>query len=243
MPKSDYKAVSPEAFAPFLRTGQPKLVVGGQAVNIWATIYIEATAHLAPFLSQDLDLLGDTSTVEDIASSSALKPVWPKERIGSPVIGSFAAKQPDGELASIEVLHSVNGVASAELRETASPVEIAGAEVLVPSPVVLLKAKLANVADIDQSRRNDERHVQLLCALMPRHLRAVQEAFASEEDGERKLVNLLEKLLRIVISVPAPEILKRLRVDARNLFAGLNETPKIRAFLDKRLPRALPEAE
>lgn len=51
----------PAAFASVLAAKEPLLLVGGQAVNLWALYYGERTADLAPFVSHDVDVLGDPS--------------------------------------------------------------------------------------------------------------------------------------------------------------------------------------
>ena len=49
----------PEDFASLLATKEPVLLVGGQAVNLWALYYEARTVELAPFVSRDVDILGD----------------------------------------------------------------------------------------------------------------------------------------------------------------------------------------
>jgi hypothetical protein len=58
----------PGDFAPLLATKEPLLLVGGQAVNLWA-LYSEAhTAELAPFVSRDVDVLGDRETLQTLGN-------------------------------------------------------------------------------------------------------------------------------------------------------------------------------
>jgi hypothetical protein len=50
---------SPDEFAPILASAEQPLVVGGQAVNIWAELYspaVSALTELAPFTSKDADI-------------------------------------------------------------------------------------------------------------------------------------------------------------------------------------------
>ena len=39
--------------------GRHRLLVGGQAINLWALYYENRTKNLAPFVSRDVDILGD----------------------------------------------------------------------------------------------------------------------------------------------------------------------------------------
>jgi hypothetical protein len=45
-----------------LATTEPVLLVGGQAVNLWALYHQDCTKQLAPFVSRDVDVLGDRQT-------------------------------------------------------------------------------------------------------------------------------------------------------------------------------------
>jgi hypothetical protein len=58
---------------------------------------------------------------------------------------------------------------------------------------------------------------------------------------ERKLIELLERLLSEITTTPATRVLTQLRLDSKPFFEGLGheKLPKLDAFLTKRLPRAL----
>ena len=56
---SDLIARPPQDFVSVLATEESLFLVGGQAVNLWALYYIERTSDLSPFVSRDLDVLGD----------------------------------------------------------------------------------------------------------------------------------------------------------------------------------------
>ena len=49
----------PGDFGRLLATKEPVLLVGGQAVNLWALYYRDRTADLAPFVSRDVEVLGN----------------------------------------------------------------------------------------------------------------------------------------------------------------------------------------
>lgn len=61
-------------FASLLATKEPVLLVGGQAVNLWALYYESRTAELAPFVSRDVDVLGDRDTLTALAKVAGTKP-------------------------------------------------------------------------------------------------------------------------------------------------------------------------
>ncbi len=69
---------------------------------------------------------------------------------------------PGKEPLLIEVINSVNGLTSEDLADP-DLLELRPGQVYrVPSPIILLKAKLANATQLDQTRRQDVRHVQML---------------------------------------------------------------------------------
>lgn len=63
MHPSDAAPRPPEDFAAVLAANEPLLMVGGQAVNLWALYYRDETKDFAPFVSRDADILGDRDTL------------------------------------------------------------------------------------------------------------------------------------------------------------------------------------
>jgi len=118
-----------------------------------------------------------------------------------------------------------------------------GVQVRLPGPIALLRAKIANVADLSQTGRQDGRHVRILAQLMPAYLADVQAAVAAGRLDERALLGLLERLLKAVTSAKARRVLGALSVGSRLLFREITAEPpsKVHAFVTRRLPRVLPE--
>lgn len=72
--RSDAEPRPPEDFALLLATKEPVLLVGGQAVNLWALNYETRTAALAPFVSRDVDALGDRATLVALGKLAGTNP-------------------------------------------------------------------------------------------------------------------------------------------------------------------------
>ncbi|MEI6862575.1 MAG: hypothetical protein WCL04_10035, partial [Verrucomicrobiota bacterium] len=233
----------PADFAPVLATEKPLLLVGGQAVNLWALYYREHTAELAPFVSHDVDVLGDRETLEMLGKLAGVKPQFFPLRPPSNEVGVVIAKDTAGQPMLIEVLRYVHGVGDKELREPIYTLAIGEGQVRVqvPGPIALLQAKIANVADLKQTGRQDARHVRILVQLMPGYLKDLKRATAEGSLEERKLIELAERLLAVVTTAKARKIFGQLQLDPRGLFARLDaeQLTKLRAFLEKRMPRAL----
>jgi len=238
---SDAEPRPPEDFAPLLATKEPVLLVGGQAVNVWAIYYESRTRALAPFVSRDVDVLGDRETLTALGKLAGTKPQFFSVRPPTNEIGVVIAKDQQGRPLLIEVLRFVHGVTNEALREPAYTVALGKTNVQVPGPIVLLQAKIANVADLTQTGRQDSRHVLILAQVLPAYLGDLQEAALAGRLEERKLIELLECLLGVVTAKKAKTVFAKLSLDATELFAGLGHAklPRLRSFLEKRLPRAI----
>jgi len=236
---------SPEDFAAVLACGEPLFLVGGQAVNLWALYYHERTADLAPFVSRDMDVLGDRATLTRIATRAGAKPQFFPMRPPTNEVGVVMAKGADGQPLLIEVLAHLHGIGNDDLCQPAYTMAIgqSGVQVRLPGPIALLRAKIANVADLSQTGRQDGRHVRILAQLMPAYLADVQAAVAAGRLDERALLGLLERLLKAVTSAKARRVLGALSVGSRLLFREITAEPpsKVHAFVTRRLPRVLPE--
>ncbi len=231
----------PNDFASLLATTEPVLLVGGQAVNLWALYYGKRTAELAPFVSRDVDVLGDRATLESLARLVGAKPQFFPLKPPSNEVGVVIAKDPQGLPLLIEVLRYVHGISNEELQDPVYTVAIGKTEVRLPGPIALLQAKISNVADIAQKGRQDARHVLILTRLLPAYLEDIQDAAADERISERTMIDLLERLLAVVTTAKAKKVFASMRFEPTELFAtlGHKKLPKLRAFLEKRVPRSL----
>jgi hypothetical protein len=233
----------PADFAPVLATPEPLFLVGGQAVNLWALYYRARTVELAPFVSRDADVLGDRATLTALGKLAGTEPQFFPLRPPSNEVGVVIAKDANGLPLLVEVLRYVHGVSEKDLRDPVYTLEIGDGpvQVQVPGPIALLQAKIANVADLQQTGRQDARHVVILARLLPAYLEDLRRAATEGRMEERKLIDFLERLLAVVRSDEGREVLERLKITPHALFSGLQteRLPKLKAFLEKRLPRAL----
>jgi hypothetical protein len=240
---SDAEPRPPADFAPLFATKEPLLLVGGQAVNLWALFYKDQTTDLAPFVSRDADILGDRETLEALGKMAGAKPQFFPLKPPSNEIGVVIAKDAHGSPMLIEVLRHVHGATNEELREPAYTLAIGENQVRVqvPGPIALLQAKIANLADLNQTGRQDGRHVLILARLLPAYLKDLCQSAAESRMTERKLIVYMERLLTVVTSPAGQKALSGLKIDPRSLYSGLdsNELPKLSAFLRKRLPHTL----
>lgn len=242
--KPSSTASQPLDYASILASDEPLFLVGGQAVNLWALYYHERTAALSPFVSHDLDVLGDRNTLRRIARTANVEPQFFPSRPPTNEIGSIIAQSIDGNPLSVEVLDRVHGISTEELRNPEYTIGIgdSGVIVRVPGPIALLKAKIANYADIPQAGRQDGRHIRILAILMPSYLTDLEASVSDRRIGEREMLTLLERLLAIVTSKKGRCVFKELVICGKSMFSEIQplSSSKLQTFMSKRLARALP---
>lgn len=241
MPDPKSKPRGPGELADLLATKKPLLIVGGQAVNLWALHYYERAADLAPFVSRDIDILGDRETLEEVATLVKGKPEFFPMRPPTNVLGVVVAHDKEGDPILIEVLRYAHGVDEEELREPTYSFVIGKNRipVLVPGPVALFKAKVANLADLSQEGRQDGKHVQILARILPDYWKDMVAAVDSGKVEERKLMKHLEATLTVATSAKGKTVLKKLSIETKSLFEGIGSTKltKVQGFITKRMIR------
>jgi len=186
--------------------GELPVIVGGHAVNIWALTYaLRLGSRLnpyAPFTSKDLDLWGPKEILDSLAQKYGVKITLSPPR--SPGIGYVII--PKGSLQlKVELLISVNGLRRAELENTFDLV-IQGTEVRVLDAISCLKAKIANAADIDQTSRQDVKHVQIMKICAHEFAKDLIALGDQKQVSERLVVNRLEDLRETIGSPKAAAV-------------------------------------
>ena len=241
MPKPDTSPRTPDDFSQYLATKEPLLLVGGQAVNLWALYYHKVTIDLAPFVSRDIDILGRRETLKEIAQLAGLKPNYFKLKPPSNEVGYIMPNDTDDTPMLIEVLRWVNGATMEDLEANAVTFKIGEQDIAVrvPAPIVLLQAKLSNVATINQDGRQDRKHVQILHRVIPEYLKDYAKLVYEGSKPERALIEILNLLLLIMKQDPTKEVFKELGLSRKVLFNRIEtkDLPKVEAFMRHQLRR------
>lgn len=237
------EATRPEAFDDiFSRPGV--IVVGGHAVNLWASYYAprgdKELRSFAPFLSKDGDIfLRD----KDLARAVAAAAGWkfrnnPEAR--SPVLGHIYLEK-DGRELTVDVLRSVRGLTDTDLNATETIKFGDGRTYSVPAPEVMLKAKLANLRTLGQENRQDLRHVQILIACCRHYLEEAYAVALKGEITERSVVERFSDTLGIVRAPEAKSLMEAHQlslmaaIPARSSLKDLARFPRLSAFYDHQL--------
>lgn len=172
----DYRALFVGADAP--------TVVGGQAINLWAIVYLDRDVrNRVVHGSHDMDVV---SGAKALAFLKTL-PDWkfsptPMKHFGVGITAKLQSVAPDGRVLLVEVLHSVAGLGDADLRRV-SEVAVRGIKYRLLDPIAMLKAKAYNVRKFKQDGdppRHDREHLELIARCVPEFLRELH-------DGARRL--------------------------------------------------------
>jgi hypothetical protein len=147
--------------------GLDAVIVGGQAVNLWAIQYSQQSPlmqKLQPFASEDLDFYG--GKLEAVICHDALGgDINLNEDFDpSPNAGVVLVKRNDGNL-RIDILASVYGLNDAEITATARTFrgkgKLEGLNLKVLHPVLCLEGKLRCLRGLPQGGRQDLKHVKM----------------------------------------------------------------------------------
>jgi hypothetical protein len=186
------------------------ILVGGQAVNLWAQIYAASLPSLRafePYTSTDADLFGSANMAFVIARRCG----WEFTANADPasiIAATLAKTTPAGAYLEIDVLRDVPGVSEAELQKTAGKARLAPDKYCyLPAPSVLLKAKIANLNQLggqrsDGSPRNDFKHAGMLLEICPHYIRHMARSIGGDVT-EQSVINELNYLHSVVNSAGA----------------------------------------
>lgn len=212
---------TPREFAAVIAGAERPLVVGGQAVGIWAEVYVPAAPALGqfrPFGSKDADIFG----TRQLAQTLALRSGWEFNPVTQPdsiMVASLTKKSSDGgPPLLVEVLREVNGLGPGDLAKDGL-VQLAIGEVYrIPEPSVLLKAKLYNIASLGAlDRPQDLKHARMLMHIVPQHLNEMLAARRSGAASEENVVGAINYLRSIVTWAPCENAGRAHRLDFREL--------------------------
>lgn len=158
--------------------GWAAVLIGGQAVNLWADRYQQDSCEwdeLRPYTSRDLDYHGGLAEAR-----LAMRVLHARGRLNTgsdpgPNAGVLQVALPDGRELLVDILTGVYGVSAAEIERTA--VSWSGVGLLsdltlrVIHPLLLIEAKTASLRGLPQAGRQDAKHLRMLILIVRQWLR------------------------------------------------------------------------
>jgi hypothetical protein len=224
------------------------IIVGGQAVNLWASKYSERVPELneyLPFASEDLDFYG--GKIEAIACNQVLKGqvTLNKDFDPSPNTGVVVADFKEQKI-RIDFLGSVFGLNDTEITDTALTLEgkgeLAGVRLKVLHPILCLEGKLSSIKGLPQAGRQDIKHAKM-SLLFVRELLKDYAATKSSRQG----LKLTERVLKNALSENGLNAWYRhqIKVESAIPFSTIEQLldEKWQKFCSLRLPKALEQIE
>lgn len=224
--------------------GELPIVIGGQAVNLLAILFLNDEPELtkfSPFLSGDCDVLASANWLRTTAEKHTLSYKTFRAGQASPAVGWI--RLPGGEKGEIElqVLRDVLGLTQKEVSNSAFDVMLDGKPVRVLTPMKLLEAKIANLLKIPQEGRHDLEHVQILIHCVRAALRKEIGLMDKGETTARNCINVLEGTVRLITSDDARSVAGKFGVDFTKAIPlaeiRAREEAPFRNFAEKRLGR------
>lgn len=236
----------PAAFSAVLTDPAHPLIVGGQAVNLWAEIYVPTEPELhqfEPFTSKDADIHGNRELAETLHRRSG----WtcrffdePRQSAVAILTKSAAAGTPE---LKVEVLRTVFGIGLDDLNRNQVREIRPGENYRIPAPLVLLKAKLANVARLSVEKRpQDLKHARMLLPICRAYFLEMHAAIGRPDMSERNFLGAVAYASDIVTSNDARAAVSRHALNLAALFPGtLAGSPheKVRRAAREQLPRII----
>ncbi len=174
------ESFTPEQLEPILKLASEcgMILVGGQAVNSWAILLedpeTEPWKSLRPYTSEDADML--CSEIQMLKFAKALsesgwavqvfEPEGKEVKINVGAIrinGKIAGKQ---RFVEMNFLRQLQGVSMQEIAENKEEIPIKTHTIKVIDCLRLLESKTISLNTLDQSQRQDRKHLILCCAAL-----------------------------------------------------------------------------
>jgi len=219
-------------------------IVGGQAVNVWAITYLNPEHTRPPgFGSHDLDVLARIKVSEIIAALPGWKyektPLW---AFTDTRLLKLMSQSEDGRPLVVEVLDKVRGLDREDL-EAVVQIEQEGVKYRLLDPVAMLKAKAANVREIDQAGpppRQDRAHLKIIAQCVPPFLRDAHQQSSANPDLHGKFSKTISRAFKTLLHRHTLKTLLEEGIQPVSLMSPeLKDSPidKVRAACLHQLPR------
>jgi hypothetical protein len=223
-------------------SGEPYILIGGQAVNYWAERYLATEPDLIalqPFTSEDIDFKGNRDDVGHIARQLALTPAYPPKVAMTALAGSIPF-QIGGSKSNIEIVRRVRGV-SESVDSLAVRAQWSGLVIRVIDPVSLLECKLDLAATVPQDDRHDVAHLRILVPCVRAFLGEFLQQVETGEIPARHWLGAATQVLNVTTRHRARKLGAEHQInwsDILPLTAIANsESEKIKSFREQQLAR------
>lgn len=200
------------------QSGDTYFVEGGQAVNYWAE-YIDSEnparplEMLRPFTSKDCDVWVNHTTWERLKKSLGGK----LQKGTSPSDGQLGILTlQEDPLRVVDLMSTVYGIPLQDHPRLLERV-IDNGNIKVMDPIYLFRSKCHCLLGLDQSDRQDARHVRMLALILPEYLSLLTDGFDSENLSDRALLKEIKLLRKILGTNVCRRALAQMEIDPDSL--------------------------
>jgi hypothetical protein len=217
------------------------IIIGGQACNLWALMYEKQEPDLKslrPYTTRDLDVWSGSQ--KDVTATAEVLHATPRlndPTSSAPDMGHFTYRSQKGNLL-IQFLTGAYGVRTdlvIRSRQNYSW-KTYKLNLSVMHPLLSLEAKLGSFYGLDQTGRQDLKHLKMALLYTPAFI--IEKA---KEGKTRDVLRMCQHILALSASVDGLRLYreKRLAIDEAIPVHGLGKIPdeKINKFLQIQLPR------
>lgn len=191
---------------------------GGQAVNFWADYFEQKASSnklhaLRPFTSKDCDIWVSPQAWKDIQNTERGR----LKRSISPIEGQLGILTlQESPLRLVDLLSGVYGIKHEELARLSERAPVFNG-IKVMDPIYLFRSKCHCLLGLDQSDRQDARHVRMMALVLPEYLSLLIDLIDSENLSDRALLKEIKLLRKILNTNVCRRAMKELEIDPNSL--------------------------
>jgi hypothetical protein len=217
-------------------SGVDIILVGGQAINIWAMHYLSRVEDLeqeGPFTSKDVDFLGDQAAVRACADRiPECELLIPKAFDQHSPVNTGVVKfiDADGYPRKLDVLGSVLGLNVEDVKQTAVELQTTEVSFNVMHPVLCMKGRVSLVLAL--GREDEQTFRQMRAAIICAREFLVDLISRGEL---RNVLNWIEHIFGYALRKDGLNMFRRYKIDVFKAVPRDLRLPK--RFLDTRYPQ------
>ncbi len=196
---------------------KPYFLEGGQAVNFWAE-YCSAwdggkLEEFRPFTSDDCDIWISRAALEYLEQKQSGNLV----KGTSPADGQLGVLKLGGNPPlKIDLLTNVYGIPPIQYERLVQR-SLTVNDVTVIDPLNLFLSKCHCLLELDQTGRQDEKHMKMLCLILPSYLSGLVEEIRSGVMTERSFINEIKLLRKFCSMNKCRRALSQIEVQSQSL--------------------------
>ncbi len=221
------------------------ILIGGQALNIWAEYYAQQDSSLntySPFFSHDIDFLGDQD------SAAAMHKIWkgeirvPDMDTHTPMSANLKFNLEDGRPINVDFLEVMIGVDNYHIRKDAQKARNPNTQksVLVLHPAHCLASRIYNTYGIlnRRSGQTDGRSTERTRLAVRVLNHALSDLFRSQDrESHRQAYRFIEYTASLAVEDPAKRACLLDNIDVLEAIPTDPELGMTEDFLNARYPR------